>query len=233
MRVEDLYHLQQLDQGIGDSLKRLKEIAARLEDSGTLNEKRTRRDTAAAGVPPLRMRARDLEFEIQSVRQKAKASEQQLYGGSVKNPKALQELEQEIAALKRRDAELEDTLLEVMLNLEEAEATLATSESELKETAHEWETTNADLVREQGELQQRVESLKARRESAAKQLEPELLRAYMTLRQRKLFSPVAVMQGRTCSVCGVEQTIVLADEVRRGDRIVHCANCDRILLYKI
>jgi predicted nucleic acid-binding Zn-ribbon protein len=26
---------------------------------------------------------------------------------------------------------------------------------------------------------------------------------------------------------------VLADEVRRGDRIVHCANCDRILLYKI
>jgi predicted nucleic acid-binding Zn-ribbon protein len=233
MRVEDLYHLQQLDQAIGDSLKRLKEIAARLEDSGALNEQRTLRDTAAARVPPLRVRARDLEFEIQTMRQKAKASEEQLYSGSVKNPKAMQEIQQEIASLKRRGDELEDTLLEIMLTLEESEAALASAEITLKEATHEWETTNADLVREQGELKQRVDSLKARREDAAKQLDPVLLKAYMTLRQRKVFSPVAVMQGRTCSVCGVEQTIVLADEVRRADRVVHCHNCDRILLYKI
>jgi uncharacterized protein len=233
MRVEDLYHLQQLDQAIGDSLKRLKEIAARLEDSGALNELRALRDTAAASVPPLRVRSRDLEFEIQTMRQKAKASEEQLYSGSVKNPKAMQEIQQEIASLKRRGDELEDTLLEIMLNLEDSEAALISAETTLKEAVDEWETTNADLVREQGELKQRIDSLKARREDAAKRLDPVLLKEYMTLRQRKVFSPVTVMQGRTCSVCGVEQTIVLADEVRRGDRVVHCHNCDRILLYKI
>lgn len=233
MRVEDLYQLQQIEMGMTSAQKRLNEIGTQLNNSESVNAARTLRDDAASKVPPLRTKQRNLELEIQSTQQKAKSTEEQLYSGTVKNPKTMQDMQHEIVALKRRVGELEDALLEVMVTLEDAEVQLQSAEDALGKATQESEHLNADLIREQASLTGKFAELKAKRESALKHIDPELLKAYTTLRQRRVPSPVALMQGRTCSVCGVEQTTSLAEEVRRGDRIVVCANCERILVYKI
>jgi predicted nucleic acid-binding Zn-ribbon protein len=51
-------------------------------------------------LTPLQSRARNLELEIQSTSEKIRLTDQQLYSGKVRNPKELQEMQQEIQSLK-------------------------------------------------------------------------------------------------------------------------------------
>jgi uncharacterized protein len=60
-------------------------------------------------------------------------SEASLYGGKIRNPKELQDLQVEIAALKRRTATLEDEQLEAMLAVEDAETQLTEANKNLNE----------------------------------------------------------------------------------------------------
>ena len=61
-------------------------------------------------------------------------------------------------------------------------------------------------------------------------INPDLARRYAALRPRKGGQPVARMEGNTCALCGVSQTITVEREVRQGRRMHDCSNCGRILV---
>jgi len=65
-----------------------------------------------------------IEDEIASLAAKADATNATMYGGSVTNPRELQSLQQELDALARRRAELEDQVLERMVEAEPLDAEL-------------------------------------------------------------------------------------------------------------
>src|SRR5690606_19989334 len=119
---EALYHLQQIDLEILRHRKRLKEIATALGDSAVVQDAQVQLTSAQEQLKPLRTKMRNLETELQTNTQKAKSTEDRLYSGSVKNPKELQDMQLEIDSLKKRNAELEELLLEQMVLVDEAEA---------------------------------------------------------------------------------------------------------------
>lgn len=229
-QAEALYRLQEIDLSIVRSSKRLGDIATALEDDQEVGRARHQVEQAQTTLNPLRARVRDLELEIQTNNGKTRASEDRLYGGKVKNPKELQDLQDEIASLKKRNAELEDHLLEAMMAVEEAEDVLANNQSALETISQRWQDDHRALLDEQQELQATLETLKAEREKACRPVSPANLKMYETMRPRKANQPISAMSGQSCSVCGVEQTRAIFQAVQRGDQLVNCENCGRILV---
>lgn len=225
-----LYQLQQIDLKLIRQHKRLQEIAAELDNNEAVATARTSVETARNTLSPHRTRVRDLELEIQSTSEKSKETEERLYSGSVKNPKELQEMQQEIDSLKRRVEDLEGNLLEEMVHVEEAEAALEEAENNLEEVISTQARDHGELLDEQRTLQAEFDALKEQRQTVLQNVTEEGRKTYATMRKRKANKPISPMQGRTCSICGMEQTLAIEQAVRRDQEFVHCQNCGRILV---
>ena len=227
---QTLYQLQKIDLETLQHQKRLQEIATILADDEATKTAQAQVDTATRKLSPLRAHLRDLELETSSNESKSKTSEQQLYSGNVKNPKEMQDLQQEIASLKRRHSELETMILETMMQVEEAEAELAETEVQLSSVVASRGDEHQLLLEEQSKLEEQIEHLKENRPQVLREVTPENRKLYDTMKVRKHNQPVAVMEGNTCSICGVAQTITIEREVRQGNSLVNCSNCGRILV---
>lgn len=231
-QTEALYKLQQIELIMTRTQKRLDEITALLADSQSVKTAQQTADTAAKMVSPLRTKVRDLEMEIQSTGQKEKSAEEQLYSGAVKIPKAMQEMQHEIDTLKKRQRELEDQLLEMMLLVEEAQEKVEDAQTDLAQTTQSWESSHADLLTEQADLNVKLEQFKAQRQTALKPVNPESLKLYNTLKPRKANQPMSLLDDNSCSLCGIEQTMNVVQQARHGNTLVPCINCGRYLVFK-
>ncbi|MCU0513346.1 MAG: hypothetical protein MUE40_12345 [Anaerolineae bacterium] len=225
-----LYQLQTIDLALLEHGKRLQAIAALLADDAARRAAESAVSQAGATLRPRQTHLRDLELQAQSNRSKREATEKRLYSGMVKNPKELQEMQQEIEALKRRDRDLEDALLESMVSVEEAQAALQQSEAHLARVTEQQAQTQATLRSEQTLLEQTIARLKAERSTAAATITAENLALYNGLRAAKQNRPVARLEGDSCSVCGIEQTGIVAQEIRKNPALQKCRNCGRLLV---
>jgi hypothetical protein len=228
-RGEELYRLQQLDSEQDAKQRRLVEIEAALGDDRALREARQSVKEAEERARRWQVRQRDLELEIESLSSRMARSEKRLYGGEVKNPKELSDLQAEIASLKRRRRKLEDTLLEAMIDREEADAALDEAVARLEEVESTWLTRQADLRAERETLQEHLEEIGRQRERVVPRIEAEILTTYERVRERKGGQAVAQIRGNACAACGVTVAPSLEWKLRQGD-LVHCDTCGRILV---
>lgn len=227
-----LYQLQEVDLKLRKCQTRLSEIDAQLADQAALLAAQAQVDDAQAALTPLKAQARGLEHDIQTTLDKAKESEAALYGGHIRSPKELQDLEQETAALKRHQGELEDKLFDVMMAIEAGEAALSEAQTELRRVTEAEADDHRDLIAERAALQLRTAELQDERGAAAAQIEPANLKLYENLKPRKGHTPVAIMRGNSCTVCGVEQTLANERAANLGHKVVLCESCGRILVFR-
>ncbi|MCC6801554.1 MAG: hypothetical protein IT319_01620 [Anaerolineae bacterium] len=226
-----LYQLQQVDQEIVQHRNRLKEIEALLSGDETIAQATRQLETAQAELKPAQAHARELDLEIRSVMDKAKAADADLYGGRIRSPKALQELQEEIDSLKRRQSQLEDNLLETMMQVEESEAQVAGAQQALADARAALASRQTELVDEQQRRQAGLAEAEQERAAMAAGIEPASLAAYEKLRPRFRGQVIALLKPDGCSICGVEQTSVNAQNVRLGRTLAYCESCGRILAY--
>ena len=225
-----LYELQELELEARNAGRRLKAISAALADDAEMQAAQDRCQAARDVLKPLRARLRDLELETAGNEEKIRNTGQQLYSGAVKSPREMQDMQLEVAALTRRNGELETWTLETMLAIEVADGQLAEAESALAEVVDRRGQEHRELLQEQEILKASLPQLEARRQEAFAQIAPELQKQYLALKPRKGGQPVARMEGNSCALCGVSQTLTAEREVRLGRKLVACANCGRILV---
>ncbi len=229
-QAEKLYQLQEVDLGILRSRQRLQEIAAALTQDEMVQAAKSQAEEAQRTLSPLQTKARNLDLEIRSNTEKTREAEENLYSGKVKNPKQMQEIQQEIDSLKKWHSELETDLLETMFAVEEAEAALGEAQSSLETVTAQWQQAHGALLEEQAQTEARLKQFQARRKQTLEDISSESLKIYETLKLRKHNQPVAQMNGNSCSLCGVSQNLSIEREVRQGQKLVYCANCGRILV---
>jgi predicted nucleic acid-binding Zn-ribbon protein len=173
-----------------------------------------------------------LEDEIEMVRDKAGQVDRTLYGGVVRNPRELMDLQEELSALGRRQRTLEDQEIEIMEALEPVEAELASLEDERV-------TAGADVVRLRAELGEAEAVIDAeltevaeRRLDAVSPLAPDILKEYERLRTAFGGVGVARLIGSSCSGCHLTLPAVAVDQIRRGEAgpMVNCSQCGRLLV---
>ena len=224
-----LYGLQKIDLQMARLRSRMKEIDIALNSDEEVAQAAQRLDSAGEALKPWQARARDLEMEIKSIASKIQETDGELYGGKVKNPKALQELQEELDALKRRQSQLEDTLLDVMVKTDEGQAAVTDATDGLAQAQAAQSIKLADLVEERKRLESELAAASEKRKEAAARIDPASLKTYEGLRPRMRGTPVALLRENGCTACGVEQTSTIAQQVRQGRQLVLCASCGRIL----
>ena len=228
--VRDLYRLQRIDLELDARRSRAREITALLEQDSVLREAEAQVASLQSALRPQEAHATDLNLEIQSVGEQSGELSSRLYSGKVSNPKELQDIQEKIAELKRRHTQLEDRLLETMINVEELQDALRAANTHLSQVQSERAGEQTALSEEQKQLRREIRALKQDRETVEQRISPDLQELYASLRAQKKGVAVAVLQGEMCSGCRVDQTTMLVQRVRRGQEIVRCASCGRILV---
>ena len=227
-----LYKLQTIDSKLDSIRKRLKAIDKQLSENEVVRAAMQARDEAEETLKKWKTRQTDLELERQQLRDEAKTSEERLYSGRIHNPRELGDLQNKVAELKRRINDLEDPVLEAMLEIEEGTARVEQTQADFDRITAE----HADLF---GELTAEKESLLSEHDERMTEIEQRRaevdapnLRLYDSLRKRPGGIAVATLNANgECSVCGVQVTSSMSQQVRRG-KVIPCPTCGRILYRK-
>lgn len=228
-RLSNLYRLQQADEALLEDRARIEEIEEILSGDETVQRAAESLEAAQERLVSARSSAGEADKSVTFQTEKLDKTEKALYGGSVQNPKELEELQMESDSLKRHMVTLEDRLLEAMIQLERAETEYEDAKSDLVEAQAETEARNDDLGKEKGELIAHIERVEAEREAALANVDPESLATYHNVRSKAGRFPVAVVEGGACGVCGLAISASKLQTVRAGDEIARCRQCGRIL----
>ena len=229
-QTKALYRLQKLDLDIDTRRNRVSAITAALEQDSALRQAQAEVTALQEALRPQQTYATDLTLELQSIADQTKQLTSRLYGGQVSSPKELEDLQNKIAERKRRHASLENTLLETMIAIEELQASLAEATSQLNHVERAWTAQLQALTEEMVRLKQEIKALKVDRQTASQQVSPDNLELYQTLRARKQGHALALLEGESCSMCGVGQTTTLVQQVRLNQELILCSSCGRILV---
>ncbi len=228
--TQQLYQLQKIDSQIDASNKRLKEIASSLVETEALKLAGGELKAAEAARSQARASMTDLDLEVKGLQQKIIQHERRLYSGKLVNPKEAASLQEEIASTKRWRAKREEDLLEAMIALEEAEAVHQAAQQTYDDTKSNWETDQADLLREQSQLQADIAELSQTRKSIAQFIDAKGLTRYEQLRKKKGGIAVAAVDNGSCLTCGVILSSRLCQQARTDNsKLYYCENCGRII----
>jgi uncharacterized protein len=224
-----LYRLQQIDTQLDQARSRLKEIDNILKGEGRVKQAEAEASKKEKKLEEAQKALKRAEEDVQAQNIKIEQTESTLYGGKVRNPKELQDLQQEAAALKRYLAVLEDRQLDLMLVVEEAESLFNQAAQDLAEVRGLVMGQQATLVGERSKLEKDVERLEVERSAAHGSIEEEDLKLYDTLRRQRMGLAVTKVVDNSCSACGSTLTPSAVQTAHSHNQITRCTFCGRIL----
>ena len=218
-------------------LSRIEHRAKNLAEEQQLEEARARHRDANDRLAAVQIALEDLdaqvakfESEIDSVRQRGDRDRSLLAAGTI-DAKQLTDLQHELQTLERRQASLEDSLLEVMERREELQAEHTGELAKIDELQEKM--TEAQRVSDQArtELDQLRHQSASRRDQIVAATDADLVALYE--RQRSHGGAGAgLLQGRRCGACRIE---IDRGELARisaaaDDDVMRCPECGAILL---
>ena len=205
--------------------------AARLNDVRShLAELEADSEIAGKQLEEITREHQRLEGETGILDQKISREEQRLFSGGVSNPKELSALQAEVAMLKRKKSDLEDGLLEVMVQKDDAASTLESLESERSELSAEAESLREAVGKLTGEIDSELESHRSKRTEVAGSIPGDLLSLYERVRASKGGVGAAALVGGTCQGCHTKLPAKEAERLRSERGLQRCENCGRILV---
>ena len=224
-----LFRLQQIDSNINSIRSRLKEIDISLNDNSSLLASQNQANSTSQSLQEAQKALQIVERNVQDLQIKIQQSEASLYSGKINNPKELQDIQSEAAALKKYLVILEERQLEAMILVEEAELVHINADSQLKLIQTDSERENSQLMDEQSNLLRDLHHHESERHVAVSSIPLEDLKIYDLLRKQKNGVAVAKVIGKNCLACGSTLTASSLQAAHSPNHLTRCATCGRIL----
>jgi uncharacterized protein len=224
-----LYRLQQVDSQIDQIQARLKTIQQILENDEALRTAKEHFAEASGNHRDAERALKLSEAEVEKQRLKIEQSESSLYGGSVHNPKELQDLQKDVASLKRYLETLEERELEAMIAAETAENELQTATTALEHVQSNLKEQHKDLAQESETLRKSLERLGSERQAVVTDIAGQALTVYDQLRKQKRGLAITTIDDNSCEACGTTLTASQQQTARSTSQLFHCPTCGRIL----
>ena len=198
-------------------------LEAQLNDSLHAHEERKRRLAAN------QKERRDLEGEIQLIREKISKHKDQLY--QVKTNEQYRAMLKEIEGEEAKIRKIEDQLLEEMIEAEDLQKHVQDAAARLEgEKARVAAETRRLHALQETDLQER-EQLLARRQSLQAALSEAVRDLYERVRKARRGVALAEVRDGLCTACNVRLRPQVYNDVRTNEVLLTCDNCARILCY--
>jgi predicted nucleic acid-binding Zn-ribbon protein len=225
--VKQLYQLQEVDLELESNEQALNQIAGQLGESQAVNRAQSKLKLEHQHLEELKREQHSAEWEIDDLITKLATAEKKLYGGTIKNPKELTNLQHEIDGLKTKRDRLEDKALELMDKVELTEASVASLSSRLKRLESEWQRQQQQLSSRLEQLKTILSDLEHKRQLLLAQTDTQAVEFYHQLKKQKGTAVAKVEQG-ICHGCRISLPITELQQARCGN-LVQCSSCGRIL----
>jgi len=227
-RASVLYRLQKVDIDLDKHRAMLAEVNAKLASNPLVQKAQANLATIQAELTAARRAAKASDDENQILSTKLKDVEERLYGGKVRNPRELQDLQNDVASLKRAREALDEKELAALDVVEDLERQEAESKAQLAAAEADRAVVQGDLLRDKGAVEALIVKLEGEREAVLISVSAEDRVTYDTLRKQKRIA-VSLYADSACSAFGVAPSSSRVVAARAGGDLVKCNNCGRII----
>ncbi len=226
--LERLIRLQQIDQEIDTRRRALADLPAALAALDARVETRQQELAAAKQRQSDNKAARQALDKDLAVHQGrlAKFKDQLM---EVKTNKEYTAMQHEIAMAQEGVQGFEDRILELMVQADELDSAVKAADAAL--TQEKAQVAKERTAREQSTaaMSGEIDGLTKSREEVVSQIGREALAVFETVSRRGKGSVVAEARDGHCTACHVRLRPQMFNEVRRGDKLIQCESCQRIL----
>lgn len=240
MKAEPAVQARLLDlQNLDSELQRLDHRARTLPEAAEAAELKERAEALEAELLSVRTKASDVErrqrkaeSDVEQVRDRTDRDNKALDSGQITSAKELQNLQSEIASLARRQAELEEIVLEVMEQSEQLSAEVDRVATAREEAVAEHTATVARRDTALAEIQWDRTRLAQDRERVVEEIPSDLLGLYDKLRAQYDGVAAAPLRYGRCGGCALQLSTAEINEIKAAaaDEIMRCEDCRRILV---
>jgi predicted nucleic acid-binding Zn-ribbon protein len=229
--LEKLLVLQDRDRKLRQLLQETRDIPARKQMiESRMNATREAHALAQENLKKNLAQIKTVELEIESVKDSIKKYRHQQ--GQIKNNDQYRALEREIREQMGRIRELEEREIALMEGSEELKRTVADCEQVLQQNesavAGDLQALDERLANIQGE----VEEARKNREGLTEGIDDAWLSRYTRIFNNKGDYALVPVDNGTCGGCHMKVPPQLVQDAKRGDAMVSCSYCGRLLYWQ-
>ncbi|HEX6875635.1 MAG TPA: C4-type zinc ribbon domain-containing protein [Nocardioidaceae bacterium] len=187
---------------------------------------------ARIAVDDLTRAQKRADADVEQVKARRKRDQDRMDQGLISNPKDLERMQGELVSLERRINELEDAELEVMEQLEEAQARLDALTTRLGELDEKLAAATTARDEAAAEIEKQLAEAAADRQQKAADMPEDLMALYTRLREQKGGVGAAALRARSCGGCSLQLNSSELAEIAKtpSDEVLRCEECNRILV---
>jgi predicted nucleic acid-binding Zn-ribbon protein len=240
LKADPFAQLRLLDvQTLDSRADQLRHLLVHLPEDAELRDLEAQRRELDGRARDLQVRVDDLEREqrkadadVEQVKARRRRDQERMDAGAVANPKDLQRMQHELVSLDRRISDLEDVELEVMEQLEQAQADLAQTRTVLADSEKRADSLAAARAERSSATEEALAAATSERAAVAAGLPAELLALYERVRTQRAGVGAAALRARRCQGCSLELNAAELGAIRAAspDEVVRCEECGRILV---
>ncbi|MFH1560358.1 MAG: C4-type zinc ribbon domain-containing protein [Chloroflexota bacterium] len=227
--VQQLFDLLGIDNDIERYNQSVASIEDALADNHLLLETQRAVEETRATLRKQETERGDMDLAVESFQDKGKQLESNLYGGTVRNPRELEDMQLELNLLREQQKQQEESLFLALEAIEETERSLSSLESALQEIQAAWQKEQERLLEERAHLQKDSALLEEKRQSLSSLVSPEHLKLYDSLRSIRQGQAVAKVERGMCQGCRISLPTRVVQMARTSPKPVQCPSCSRIL----
>ncbi len=225
-----LIELQEIDREINDINREKATLPALVERAaGKLRLAEAEADEAGKAHAEMAARKRAIDADLQAAADQL--HKLKLRTTDIKNNKEYFAHLKEIEDTEKKISGLEDEALELMDKIKEAEETLAAKNAALEEEKAEFEKDKAKIEKSFEEGDNRLAGLKEKRAAVMPKLSAKVVGYYDNMLKKYPDSAVVRAERGSCTGCRMMIPPQAFNNVRKGETIVTCNSCNRILYY--
>lgn len=170
-----------------------------------------------------------LEGDIQVEEQKISKLKDQMQ--LAKTNEQFRAFQHEIAYAEGEIRKSEDKILDLMERSEPLEKNVKAAEAELKVQQQHVENEKKRARERTAVDETELAAVRAERKSIVEQIDPKLYVEYERIRKKTKNTPIADATDGRCDACQIALRPQFFQDLRRGDKIMFCESCGRILTY--
>lgn len=230
-KIKLIVELQAKDINLDKLRSRADAIPLEIEEKNSFVENlKGELEAAKKHLTQFQLDKKNRELELESKEQQIKKHNTEL--NSIKSNDAYRALLSEIEGCKKVKSGLENDILELMDMMEKEAVAIKENDKAVKEKENGFKAEIKTLESELSSVKADIQKFESERAGFAKNIPDDILSRYEYIRESRDGIAVVPMDGNNCGGCHIVLRPALINEVRKGQDVVVCDSCSRIIYEK-
>ena len=230
-QLQLLWKLQTVEQQIEEAQR--KQVAYPLELErlqALLKAQEEQQEEEKRRIEELEKERIAMEGELELENERIKRSQLKLL--EIKTNKEYQALLKEIEMGKEHNSQREEEIIRMLDEIDQLKTDYASSTERVLKEKKEIEEETAQVKGQMAKVEQDIGRWYQTKEEILKETDPDLLKRYNTLKEKRNGIAVVLVKNEGCQGCFVNIPPQMYNEVQKNKEIILCPNCHRILYWE-